>query len=277
MPKPAGNRGKFAIHTRAHVTSVMDMRPPEKQYMRFSAILSTWRENFKTKDITGFESELSSWDESFPNKSIGGFTAGLSSWKDGFSSYTIGGFLASLGSWKTGFSNNSIGFIANMTSWKDSLKDKIVSLKANISQGWVGSLAKALGIENIFAKLNLKVPKIELKWETRYGFTYPTGFNIKWNAKGGILNSAAIFGAYGNTLLGGGEAGREAILPLDRNTGWMDKIADRLFQRIVSAQSGSQNITIQLVLDGKVITQTVVRNVNAQARATGVHPMAAYM
>ena len=67
------------------------------------------------------------------------------------------------------------------------------------------------------------------------------------------------------------------FLVADRNTGWMDKIADRMVQRIVHTHNGEQNITIQLVLDGKVITQTVVRNVNAQARATGVHPMAAYM
>lgn len=277
VPKQNGRGGNFAVHTRANVTSVMDARPPEKRYMHFNARLSTWREHFDSKAIRGFTAGLSSWNEAFPNKSISGFLAGLSFWKDSFSNRTIGGFLASLGGWKTAFTNNSIGFVASMTSWKDNLKNKVISLAASITPGWSGSLAKALGIENIFAKLNLKVPKITVKWGTKYGLTYPTGFDIKWNAKGGILNSAAIFGAYGNTLLGGGEAGREAILPLDRNTGWMDKIADRLFRRIVSAQSGSQNITIQLVLDGKVITQTVVRNVNAQARATGVHPMAAYM
>lgn len=39
--------------------------------------------------------------------------------------------------------------------------------------------------------------------------------SIAWNAEGGILNGAQIFGAQGNTLLGGGEAGPEAVLPLD--------------------------------------------------------------
>ncbi|MBQ7001691.1 MAG: hypothetical protein IJN67_11715 [Oscillospiraceae bacterium] len=38
---------------------------------------------------------------------------------------------------------------------------------------------------------------------------------VDWYAKGGILNGAQIFGMLGNRLLGGGEAGREAVLPLD--------------------------------------------------------------
>lgn len=38
--------------------------------------------------------------------------------------------------------------------------------------------------------------------------------SVSWYAKGGILDGAQIFGTLGNTLLGGGEAGREAVLPL---------------------------------------------------------------
>lgn len=38
---------------------------------------------------------------------------------------------------------------------------------------------------------------------------------VDWYAKGCILNGAQIFGMLGNRLLGGGEAGREAVLPLD--------------------------------------------------------------
>lgn len=39
--------------------------------------------------------------------------------------------------------------------------------------------------------------------------------DVKWNAEGGILDKARIFGSVGNTLLGGGEAGKEAIAPID--------------------------------------------------------------
>lgn len=39
-------------------------------------------------------------------------------------------------------------------------------------------------------------------------------FSIQWYKEGGILNGATIFGAMGGNLLGGGEAGAEAVLPL---------------------------------------------------------------
>lgn len=40
-------------------------------------------------------------------------------------------------------------------------------------------------------------------------------FTVKWNADGGILDRPTIFGAVGNTLLGGGEAGKEAVAPIE--------------------------------------------------------------
>ncbi|MCI5769771.1 MAG: phage tail tape measure protein, partial [Dorea longicatena] len=40
-------------------------------------------------------------------------------------------------------------------------------------------------------------------------------FSVDWYAKGGILNSPTIFGSNGNSLMGGGEAGKEAVLPID--------------------------------------------------------------
>lgn len=40
-------------------------------------------------------------------------------------------------------------------------------------------------------------------------------FSVKWNAEGGVLDKPTIFGSVGNTLLGGGEAGKEAIAPID--------------------------------------------------------------
>ena len=43
--------------------------------------------------------------------------------------------------------------------------------------------------------------------------TVPT-IGIKWNAAGGVMTRPTIFGSTGNTLLGGGEAGPEAIAPI---------------------------------------------------------------
>ena len=40
-----------------------------------------------------------------------------------------------------------------------------------------------------------------------------------------IMKGAQLFGMMGNTMLGGGEAGREAVLPLENHTEWMDTLA----------------------------------------------------
>ena len=78
-----------------------------------------------------------------------------------------------------------------------------------------------LSLGKIFS--NLKIPKISVS-----GGKAPFGiagkgklpsFDVKWNAEGGILTRPTIFGQLQDgTMLGGGEAGKEAILPLDSLT-----------------------------------------------------------
>lgn len=52
-------------------------------------------------------------------------------------------------------------------------------------------------------------------------------FSIEWYKQGGILNGAQIFGALGSNLLGGGEAGPEAVLPLRSFYDELTRILDR--------------------------------------------------
>ena len=39
--------------------------------------------------------------------------------------------------------------------------------------------------------------------------------SVDWYANGGILNHPTIFGNNGESFMGGGEAGKEAVLPID--------------------------------------------------------------
>ena len=53
--------------------------------------------------------------------------------------------------------------------------------------------------------------------------------SIKWNAEGGIVEDPSIVGQLSDgTFLGAGEKGAEAIIPLEHNTEWIDRVADRL-------------------------------------------------
>ena len=96
------------------------------------------------------------------------------------------------------------------------LADKIESVK-NMITNTIGKIASAIG--------NIKLPHFSLKTSSKKilgkKFTYPTGIDVKWFAEGGILTKPTIFGADGNKLLGGGEAGKEAIAPLDKLMGYI--------------------------------------------------------
>ncbi len=70
----------------------------------------------------------------------------------------------------------------------------------------------------------LKIPHISISGGTAPfglgGLGEKPSINVSWAAEGGILDGA--------TLIGAGEAGKEALLPLERNTEWMDTLADKV-------------------------------------------------
>lgn len=101
---------------------------------------------------------------------------------------------------------------------KDAISDKINGARDSVRKA-IDKIKGffPLSIGKIFS--NFKIPKITVS-----GGKAPFGiagkgklpsFSVKWNAEGGILDKPTIFGSIGNTLLGGGEAGKEAIAPID--------------------------------------------------------------
>lgn len=85
-------------------------------------------------------------------------------------------------------------------------------------------------IKGFFNDLKLKIPKpempklphfsLETSTKTVAGkeITYPTGIHTEWRAKGGIFTRPTIFGMSNGKLQGAGEAGPEAVLPLNEKT-----------------------------------------------------------
>ena len=80
-------------------------------------------------------------------------------------------------------------------------------------------------IKNLF-NFNIRWPHIPLPHFSVSGSANPLDWlkgqipriGIEWYAKGGILTKPTIFGANGNNLMVGGEAGNEAVLPLNDKT-----------------------------------------------------------
>lgn len=101
------------------------------------------------------------------------------------------------------------------------LADKVNEVKESI-KNFIRKIAEAIG--------NIKLPHFSLKTSSKKilgkDITYPSGIDVKWFADGGILTKPTIFGASGNKLLGGGEAGKEAVAPLDKLMAYIQKAVD---------------------------------------------------
>lgn len=75
-------------------------------------------------------------------------------------------------------------------------------------------------------------------------------FDIDWYAKGGVFDSASVIGV--------GEHGAEAVMPLEHNTGWIDSLADRINSRggsddLMQEQNSLIRELLQAVREGKKI------------------------
>ena len=77
-------------------------------------------------------------------------------------------------------------------------------------------------------------------------------FGISWYKTGAIMDGDTIFGMNGNTLLGGGEAGQEAILPLEPFYVRLGTMLDEKLGRIAD-QAQNVLVYVTCLLDGDEI------------------------
>src|SRR5699024_4264825 len=106
---------------------------------------------------------------------------------------------------------------------------------------------------NCFSTLHLKLPHFEMppmphfRINGSFSLNPPKvpSFGVDWYAKGGIFTQPTIFGAAGGKLMGGGEAGREAALPLNAET------LGGIGKGIAAAMGGNSTQPIVLNIDGR--------------------------
>lgn len=101
----------------------------------------------------------------------------------------------------------------NKCEW---FRDGVNSIFGGIVDFIKGAIDKIKG----FFEFDWKLPKIKLphfKASGEWSFVPPKvpKFSVDWYANGCILNSPTIFGQNGNSFMGGGEAGKEAVLPIE--------------------------------------------------------------
>lgn len=130
---------------------------------------------------------------------------------------------------------------------KDGIQEKWLSFTTNFATKFE-NLKQMLGgivdkIKNLFNfQFNIpqiKLPHLQVAWESidgstlaRFlGITALPHLSVSWYAKGGIVDKATLFGA--------GEAGAEAIVPLERNTQWIDMVASGIMKRLPAMANGT--------------------------------------
>ena len=122
-------------------------------------------------------------------------------------------------------------------------KDTITSIIDKIKSKFPIKLGKVF---------SLKIPKVDVgSKEVKVGdksVKVPT-FDISWHARGGIFDQPTLLAGADGRLHGVGEAGPEAILPLNKFWDKMDRIADNATGGIVVNVYGSENMSVRELAD----------------------------
>ena len=108
----------------------------------------------------------------------------------------------------------------------------------SLINGFISAINSAIGLIN-------KIPGVDIKKVSK--------LEVPKLAKGGIVDSA--------TLAVIGERGKEAIVPLENNTEWIDKLASKL--------GNNAPTKVVLMLDGKELGYATIGAINNITRQTG--------
>lgn len=76
---------------------------------------------------------------------------------------------------------------------------------------------------------NLKVPHVNVSGSFNLEPPSAPKFSVDWYAKGGVFDEPNVIGV--------GEAGKEAVMPLENNTGWISELAFMISKQIMGVES----------------------------------------
>ena len=124
----------------------------------------------------------------------------VSSLMSGITSAMSSGLSSALSTVSGKFSSIYSTISSKMSAARDAVGNAISALKSKFNFSW--SLP------------HLKLPHVSISGSFSINPPSVPHFGISWYKDGGILTRPTIFGATGNNLLAGGEAGAEAVVPL---------------------------------------------------------------
>ena len=167
--------------------------------------------------------------------------------------------------------NGISGTVSNVWNGiKDTVSNVLNAISSTVSSVWEGIKSTISGaingakdavssaIEAIKGLFNFSIswPHIPLPHFSVSGSANPLDWlsqgvpsiSIEWYAKGGIMTKPTIFGMNGNSLMVGGEAGNEAVLPLN------DKTLGAIGRGIAQTMGGTSP-TINITITGNTVRE----------------------
>lgn len=218
----------ITVNFRAKVaTKVDDIKTKWKQ------VSDEWKDKTTTfRNKTGTTvANIKTWWEERANQ-----------WKDKTTTFknSVGTTVSTIKTWfsdrssewknKTAYFYNSVSTsVSSVKSWwksrADEWKNKTATLSLALTttagniKNFVNEVIKQIN-NKVIAKLDFSIKVPNWLGGGSWGWKAP---RIKYLAKGGIVNSP--------TLSMVGEAGREAVIPLENNTGWIDTLAGDIISR----------------------------------------------
>ena len=115
---------------------------------------------------------------------------------------------------------------------------------SNVMDGAKNIVSGAINkISGFFTGANLTLPKIKLPHFSisgSFSLNPPSipHIGVEWYAKGGVFEKPSVIGV--------GEDGQEAVMPLERNTGWISVLASKV-GNLINSNSSSNNTLISSV------------------------------
>lgn len=144
-------------------------------------------------------------------ESLGDFTSDL----DDLTT-SMGDFTTISSTFSTTYSDMSVTVVSSSADMITAIENMVTSVSSNLDT--LSSTFSSLTLE----LPNVKVPHFKLNGDFNIETKQVPTVDVEWYAKGGVFNKPSIIGV--------GENGQEAVMPLENNTGWIGILASEIMK-----------------------------------------------
>ncbi len=169
----------------------------------------------------------------------------------------------SIGSWFNERWNDIQSALKEIPNWfKNLFNDAMENAKSIVKSG-IDKLRSFFNFD--WSLPRIKLPHFNISGSFSLNPPRIPSFSVDWYARGGVFNSPSIIGV--------GEAGQEAVMPLEQNTGWISTLAQKVAERmpVNNAPAGyslpAGDIVIQIA--GHEFGRVAIQEINKEHERAG--------